>query len=990
MADTKLIDWGDGTGEKITVTASSFVGNKGLQIQSPENVKVTPRSKTIVLKSKTDPTKVARINVTQQKAVYTYDFILTASVPTIAAKGGDSVITAQLKTYRNGNLVETKAVTPILSGTGTGFSISGTTVTASNRTTVVGDERSITVTGKFSGTFDGQEVTATVVVKQEANSATSITYGTPVVSLSVSDIPASGGTVSSGTVTYSQTRVQNYTSGSTSTLTPLTSGGTVSYSTAVTASSLGTTVKSRTEIGTLTATVAMNGKSGSNSADVYQQANSATYGAVSISGGTVSDILASGGSVSSASGISAAQTVSFTSGSTRAGSVTITYGAAVTASSLGTTVKARTKIGTLTATASGEGGKSSQKSFDVYQQANEATTITYGDITVKNYSYPSDVPASGGSTPASLSYSQPRTQNYTSGATSDLSPVTSGGTVSYSKESGSGTINTTSGAVSAGSRWTVIGDRLELGVFVVSISLNGKSVTNKARAYQHANSLTWNNPVVTYSYADIAASGGTVTPSLSITQSGSYTSGSTASNTTIGSKTFTGTGVNTSTGAYTASSLGTTVKARTKLSTGTVTVTANGKSASKAADIYQAENKIESYNYGTWVIAISANPTTIAYGGGTSTISASCARSKTPVYSSGATGSAGSESATPTLSGSATGFTLSGTTVTASANSWAATRSITVTASYSGATSKSVAVTQAAAPASISLNKATIAFPQRSSSNTVQLTCNSDWSVNSNAEFAIPDTLEIKYNPNTDIVELVDQPYQIIKKVQESDDYVLAMVRIGAYQSSSLKENRTKAPSREKIRDEKNIAGYFNRNQLFLLTKTQDKRYHRIVGRQWFRDGSAVSQIAQGRDGQAKLYTADMLITKPGKVVGIRGCELLVPLLKLAEEEVGCVRPANSVSWNKKTGRITFTTEDEVNARSMSQPRMSMRAQTSNNGPLGYILFKKKSTTQYLDVHGWEEVSNFTLARVLIDTNFTVKQLGSQFAVTVVFQYGED
>lgn len=513
MADTKQIDWGDGSGEKITVTTSSFVGNKGLQIQSPENVKVTPRSKTIVLKSKTDPTKVARINVTQEKAVYTYDFTLTASVPIIAAKGGSSIISAQLKTYRNGNLIETKAVTPVLSGTGTGFSISGTTVSASNRTTVVGTERSITVTGKFSGTFDGQEVTATVVVKQ--------------------------------------------------------------------------------------------------------QANSATYGAVSISGGTVSDILASGGSVSSASGILAAQTISFTSGSTRAGSVTITYDAAVTASSLGTTVKARTKIGTLTAKASGKGGKSSQKSFDVYQQAN---------------------------------------------------------------------------------------------------------------------SLTWNNPVITYAYSDIAASGGTVTPSLSITQSGNYTSGSTASNITIGSKSFSGTGINTSTGAYTASSLGTTVKARTKLSTGTVTVTANGKSASKSADIYQAENKIKSYNYGAWSISISANPTTIAYGGGTSTISASCTRSKTPVYSSGATGSAGSESATPTLSGSATGFTLSGTTVTASANSWAATRSITVTASYSGATSKSVIVTQAAAPASISLNKTAIAFSQRSSSNTVQVTCNSDWSVNSNAE----------------------------------------------------------------------------------------------------------------------------------------------------------------------------------------------------------------------------------------------------------------
>lgn len=125
MADTKQIDWGDGSGEKITVTASSFVGNKGLQIQSPENVKVTPRSKTIVLKSKTDPTKVARINVTQEKAVYTYDFTLTASVPIIAAKGGSSIISAQLKTYRNGNLIETKAVTPVLSGTGTDFLFQG-------------------------------------------------------------------------------------------------------------------------------------------------------------------------------------------------------------------------------------------------------------------------------------------------------------------------------------------------------------------------------------------------------------------------------------------------------------------------------------------------------------------------------------------------------------------------------------------------------------------------------------------------------------------------------------------------------------------------------------------------------------------------------------------------------------------------------------------------------------------------------------------------
>lgn len=239
-------------------------------------------------------------------------------------------------------------------------------------------------------------------------------------------------------------------------------------------------------------------------------------------------------------------------------------------------------------------------------------------------------------------------------------------------------------------------------------------------------------------------------------------------------------------------------------------------------------------------------------------------------------------------------------------------------------------------------------------------------------------------------MNLSTNQFKLSKRVQESDDYVLALVRIGAYQSSYKTENRTKAPSREDVRDAKNSAGYKNRNQLYLLTKTQDKSYHRIVGRQWFRDGNATSQIAEGREGQAKLYTADMLITKPGRVVGVRGCELSVPLLKLAEEKLGYVISAISVSWNDKTGRITFTTGSEVNTGSSSQPRMPMVAQTSNNGPIGYILFKKKSTTQYLDVHGWEEVSNFTLARVLIDTNFVVKQLGSQFAVTVVFQYGED
>lgn len=898
MADTKQIDWGDGSGEKITVTASSFVGNKGIQIQSPENVKVTPRSKTIVLKSVTDPTKVARINVTQEKAVYTYDFILTASVPTIAAKGGSSVITAQLKTYRNGNLVETKAVTPTLYGSGAGFSISGTTVTALNRTTVVGSERSITVTGKFSGTFDGQEVTATVVVKQEANSATFITYGTPVVSLSVSDIPASGGTISSGTVTYSQTRVQNYTSGSTSDLTPLTSGGTVSYSTAITASSLGTTVKARTKIGTLTATVELNGQIGSADEYVYQQANTYKpqvfgFGYLDESGEFINTALLS----ASGEGIIGAVVVliSYTSGTEIKGNCDL--------------------IGT-------------------------------------------------------VSYSTPYIQEITGGETGEPS-------VPYAL------------FIQGVSRGKTIGPEEKVNL-TAPITYKDITFTGTWELIVQANTVTeeWSSPSVTLKVDDIPASGGESSDYSTVTYSQEkrnvYTSGEydvLQTVTTGGMVSF----IRTVTGE----NLGTTIKSRTFLGYTRISVTLNGKNSSKDTATYQEANSIESYT-GDIIFTIDKSS---PISGSLVSISVTelLVLNYTEVFSSGASLAKTPPAFKMSVLPSGAGVITTAIATIQKNPSLTESRQITLRATV-GTTSlyKDIVLIQNPFEPSLNLNKSVINFSQRGGSDTLQVTSNTEWDVNSNAEFAIPETLQIKYNPSTDVVELVDQPVQIIKKVQESDDYVLALVRIGAYQSSYKTENRTKAPSREDVRDAKNSAGYKNRNQLYLLTKTQDKSYHRIVGRQWFRDGNATSQIAEGREGQAKLYTAGMLITKPGRVVGVRGCELSVPLLKLAEEKLGCVRSAISVSWNDKTGRITFTTESEVNTGSSSQPRMPMVAQTSNNGPIGYILFKKKSTTQYLDVHGWEEVSNFTLARVLIDTNFVVKQLGSQFAVTVVFQYGED
>lgn len=94
-------------------------------------------------------------------------------------------------------------------------------------------------------------------------------------SASVSDIPASGGTRTSGTVTYSQTKtVYNYLTG-TSTSTII-SGASVSWSGYVTGSHLGTTVTPRTHLGNLTVTINMNGKSVSTLVAVYQQANNKT------------------------------------------------------------------------------------------------------------------------------------------------------------------------------------------------------------------------------------------------------------------------------------------------------------------------------------------------------------------------------------------------------------------------------------------------------------------------------------------------------------------------------------------------------------------------------------------------------------------------------------------------------------------------------------------------------------------------------------------
>lgn len=554
--------------------------------------------------------------------------------------------------------------------------VTGASVNASNGivtwTANTGAVRQVTVL--LTVTLNGKTSAAsTAIAKQNADAISS--YGDMVInSFTVADIPASGGTVSSGNVSYNQ--VVYYVSGKT---TNITSGATITYSTGVTKASRGTTAGERLNAGTLTATVTLNGKSASKSATVYQAANAITsYGNVTVSGGTVNDIPASGGEVSSASGISISQIVTYTSGSTRNGTVNTTYSTKITGSSLGTTIKSRTKLGTLTATFTGEGSKTASKDFDVYQAAN---SITYGTPTV-NLSY-GDISAGGSTVNPSVSYSQPI--SYTSGSTGS---VTSGGSVSYSGTS----VNTSTGAVSANSLGTTVKARTKITTATANVTVNGKTASKSVDVYQAANSVTYGTPTVNASYSDISAGGSTVTPSISYSQTASYTSGSTASITSGGSLSYSGTGVSTSNGGVSANSLGTTVKARTKITAATISVSLNGKLGSKSVDVYQAANSV---TYGT--PTVNASYSDISAGG--STVTPSISYSQTASYTSGSSqniisgGSVSYSGTSVNTSNGAVSASSLGTTVKSRTQITTATVSVSVNGKSGN---KSVAVYQAA------------------------------------------------------------------------------------------------------------------------------------------------------------------------------------------------------------------------------------------------------------------------------------------------------
>lgn len=623
--------WNDGSGDSISIESPSFQGNQTVKISSPVQKGTSKRNMQFIGKCKKDSSKQVILTVEQEASVYTYDLILSSDNTEIAAKGGTANITAVLKTYRNGNLVSTDNVTPVLSGSATGFSISGVTVTASNRTTIVGTERSITVTGKFSNTFDGQTVSANIVIKQEANSQTlreitnRYTSSNPLTGQNT--VKANGGTV--WVYTFA---IYDYTSGDSSetnvsdecTFGNVTFGTWDSAKHTWTCPSAGTTVYSKDR----GASIKVTWGSKKTTYYLYQEKNLESVKSISggiytygnIVAGTISNktIPASGGSATATAGngsqtwnkSATITTYEYTSGATKdvtteaassgtANVVPNVSSITATASSKGTTVSAQTTVKSQAVTWSAN-GKSASETMYIYQEANAVIDDNY-DEHLSSYGTPEMVIMSNLITAAG---GTARAAGVVRNTYTYYDLYTSGSTVPYT--------------------------RTKAGVYKIEMISNGNNRFSMDDTY-----------LITHS--------------------------SMGANVTTDTAKFR---------CYNESD-------RTKY----------------VDDSISVSNRIESYNYGSWNISISANPTSLPATGGTSTITSSCTRSKTPIYTSGSTGTATTESATPTLALTTNpgGFTLSGNKLTAANNPIGA-KTATVTASYSGATSKSVSVTQAAGP----------------------------------------------------------------------------------------------------------------------------------------------------------------------------------------------------------------------------------------------------------------------------------------------------
>ena len=551
----------------------------GKTIKVAENLNTAPRNGKVLF-TQAESGRTYILPVQQSSATTRQTLQISTTAGNIPAVGGNKAVTAVLSTYYNDHRDPDKKenVTVSLSGTGTGFSLSGNQVLAVNNTTT--NARSITVKGSYNGITSDNSLTITqdAGAKQYASwSDWSVT-----VSANPETVANTGGT---SVITADAARTRAW-----------------------------------------------------------------TWNGVGGSGGTETDratpSLSAAGSGFSLSG------------------TTLTAGNNTTTSERSCTV---------TATHAGKSATCTVKQ--------PAGTTGYGDWKVNISASPTTIAAAGGTSTLTCSAARDVYTNGVKTGTETATPVISGSAAGFSLSGKT---------VSAGNNTSTSTRSI-----TYTATHTGKSasctITQSAGNRQYASWSAW-NVTVSANPATIAASGGTSSISAAATRTRTWTwngvsgSGGTETDRATPSLSAAGSGFSLSGTTLTAGN-NTTASERSC----TVTATSNGRSA--ACTVRQSAGS-QTTEYGNWTtgsLSVSASPSGIGSSGGTSRLSATASQSR-PKYTkwNGITTGTTTEyrsvdvSSSASWSGSASGFSRSGTTVTVAANGSTSSRNCTYTASYGG------------------------------------------------------------------------------------------------------------------------------------------------------------------------------------------------------------------------------------------------------------------------------------------------------------------
>lgn len=490
-----------------TLSISGSASLSGNQIKFTSNESVSARSATLTASyvglSKT-------VTITQQAGAKVYSawsawtVSISASTQTIAASGGSSTITTNASrscTWTwNGvgtTHTDTETATPTLSGTATGFTLSGTTVTASNNEST--NSRSINITATHSG------VTKSITISQSAGSKVYGSWSKWTINKSSSGttIAASGGsgTVSAPTAIRTRSYTWNgigtsYTEQGTGTPTLTKQSGdgsfsvsgttaTVSYGNNTTTSSKSTVVRATMDTEYVDTTFT-------------QSAGSKVYGSWSIwsvyCNASSFGVSASGGSVTIYSGASRSRSWTWNgvsgSGGTESESGTPTLSASGSGFLSGTTLSygnnTSTSYRTTRVTAS-YGGSSNY--CDITQYAGSKTYSSWGAWNITLTANPITIAAAGGNSTLSTSATRSRTWQW------------NGTETTYTEQdSGTPTLSKVSGAASLSGSTVSYGNNTSTSsrssVFRATIDSATKDITIN----QSAGSLVYQNVIYHTTY----------------------------------------------------------------------------------------------------------------------------------------------------------------------------------------------------------------------------------------------------------------------------------------------------------------------------------------------------------------------------------------------------------------------------------------------------------------------------------------------------------